>query len=63
MIQKRTMIRVSDQAFISKWWWSGAIRSTRRPVHLKEITWMITESASITKIAADQEEQRSRSSS
>ena len=31
MIQKRTMIFVSDQAFISKWWWIGAIRKTRRP--------------------------------
>ena len=30
-IQKRTMIFVSDQAFISKWWWIGAIRKMRRP--------------------------------
>ena len=27
-IQKRTMIFVSDHAFISKWWWIGAILST-----------------------------------
>ena len=32
MIQKRTMIFVSDQAFISKWWWIGAIGETRAPV-------------------------------
>ena len=31
MIQKRTMIFVSDHAFISKWWWIGVIRKTRRP--------------------------------
>ena len=49
-IQKRTMIRVSDHAFISKWWWSGAIRRTRLPNHLKLTTWTMTESASITKI-------------
>ena len=30
-IQKRTMIVVSDHAFISKWWWIGAIRKMRRP--------------------------------
>ena len=34
-IQKRTMIFVSDHAFISKWWWIGAIRKTRLPVRLK----------------------------
>jgi hypothetical protein len=44
------MIRVSDQAFISKWWWRGAIRSTRLPNHLKLSTWTMTESASTTKI-------------
>ncbi len=49
-IQKRTMMRVSDHAFISKWWWSGAIRSTRRPSHLNVSTWSITERASITKM-------------
>ena len=48
MIQKRTMIFVSDHAFISKWWWIGAIRKTRRPSHLKLIVWMITERASTT---------------
>jgi hypothetical protein len=25
------MIVVSDHAFISKWWWIGAIRKMRRP--------------------------------
>src|SRR5215475_14851104 len=44
------MIFVSDQAFISKWWWIGAIRKTRRLKYLKLKTWMITESASIAKI-------------
>ena len=44
------MIFVSDQAFISKWWWIGAIRKIRRPQYLNENTWMITESASITKM-------------
>ena len=48
-IQKRTMIFVSDQAFISKWWWIGAIRKTRLPVVRKAITWIATDSASITK--------------
>ena len=44
------MIFVSDQAFISKWWWIGAIRKRRRPQYLNEKTWRITESASTTKI-------------
>ena len=44
------MIFVSDHAFISKWWWIGAIRKTRRPVYLKEKTWIITESASTRKM-------------
>ena len=44
------MIFVSDHAFISKWWWIGAIRKTRRPRYLKVKTWSITESASITKM-------------
>ena len=35
MIQKRTMIFVSDHAFISKWWWIGAIRKTRLPEALE----------------------------
>ena len=41
------MIFVSDHAFISKWWWIGAMRNTRRPRYLNVKTWMITESASI----------------
>ena len=57
-IQKRTMIFVSDQAFISKWWWIGAIRKIRRPQYLNEMTCRITESASITKMPADQEQQQ-----
>ena len=44
------MIFVSDHAFISKWWWIGAIRKTRRPKYLNANTWIITDSASITKI-------------
>jgi hypothetical protein len=50
MIQKRSMIFVSDQAIISKWWCSGAIRRTRRRKVLKAKTWSRTESASITKM-------------
>ena len=50
MIQKRSMILVSDQAIISKWWCSGAISRTRRRKVLKEKTWIATESASITKM-------------
>ena len=50
MIQKRSMIFVSDQAISSKWWWTGAISKTRRRDILKLITWIATESASITKI-------------
>ena len=44
------MIFVSDHAFISKWWWIGAIRKMRLPHYLNEITCSITESASITKM-------------
>ena len=44
------MIFVSDHAFISKWWWIGAIRNTRLPNHRNEITWITTDNASITKI-------------
>ena len=36
--QKRTMTRGSGQPFSSKWWCSGAMRKTRRPVILKEAT-------------------------
>src|SRR5271170_1720037 len=50
MIQKRRMIFVSDQLFSSKWWWIGAIRKTRLRVVWKEITWITTDSASITKM-------------
>ena len=39
MIQKRSMILVSDQAIISKWWCSGAISRTRRRKVLKAKTW------------------------
>ena len=52
------MIFVSDQAFISKWWWIGAIRKIRRPQYLNEKTCRITESASITKMPADQEQEQ-----
>ena len=49
-IQNRTMIFVSDHAFISKWCCSGAIRNMRLPQYLKLSTCSITESASIAKI-------------
>ena len=42
------MIFVSDHAFISKWWWIGAIRKTRLPVRLKLAIWIIQVTASIT---------------
>ena len=57
MIQKRTMIFVSDHAFISKWWWIGAIRNTRLPRYLNVKTCRITDRASITKMPADEEQQ------
>ena len=34
MIQNRMTIVLSAQPFFSKWWCSGAIRNTRRPVRL-----------------------------
>src|SRR5262249_25729145 len=42
-IQNRTMIFGSGTPLSSKWWWTGAILNTRRPVSLKDITWIITE--------------------
>ena len=48
--QKRTMILVSLHAAISKWWWIGVIRKTRRRNFLNTMTCTITDSASITKI-------------
>ena len=50
MIQKRRMIFVSDHAFSSKWWCSGAIRKTRLRNTWKATIWISTESASITKM-------------
>src|SRR3954452_12874502 len=44
------MILVSDQAISSKWWWIGAIRNTRRRKRWNAITWITTESASMTKM-------------
>ena len=44
------MIFVSDQASISKWWWTRTIRRTRRRKALKLNTWIATDSASITKM-------------
>src|ERR671938_703601 len=49
-IQKRRMILVSDHAISSKWWWTGAIRNTRRRKRWNENTWIATDRASITKI-------------
>ena len=40
---------VSDQPDNSKWWCMGLILKTRLPVDLKEITWIMTERASMTK--------------
>ena len=54
------MIFDSDHAFISKWWWIGAIRNTRRPRYLNVNTWMITDSASNDVDAADEEQQHLR---
>src|SRR5262249_16349536 len=45
MSQKRMMIFVSLQAAISKWWWMGVMRKTRRWYRLNTTTWMITGSA------------------
>ena len=39
----------SLQPASSKWWWNGAILKTRLPVSLNDATWMITDSASMTK--------------
>ena len=50
MIQKRITIVCSCQPSFSKWWWIGAIRKTRLPVSWNQLTWIITESASITKM-------------
>ena len=35
----------------------GAIRKTRRPVSLKEVTWIITDRVSTTKMPSDDGEQ------
>ena len=50
MIQNRTMTVVGSQPASSKWWCSGAMRNTRRPVpvrirvNLNQPVWMIDES-------------------
>src|SRR5690606_19893899 len=49
MIQKRITTVDSDHPSFSKWWWIGAMRNTRLPVSLNEVTWIITESVSSTK--------------
>ena len=48
--QNRTMIFVSLHAAISKWWWIGVIRNTRRRNFLNTMTCTMTDSASITKM-------------
>src|SRR5207344_2333445 len=48
MIQKRITMVGSAQPFFSKWWCSGAIRKTRRPVRLYQKTWMMTLTVSTT---------------
>ena len=47
-IQNRTMTVVSGQPMSSKWWWSGAIRNTRRWKTRKLMTWMTTDRVTIT---------------
>jgi hypothetical protein len=53
MIQKRTTTVDSCQPFCSKWWCSGAMRKTRLPVSLKDVTWMITDMVFEHEQAAD----------
>ncbi len=54
MIQNRIVTVTCSQPSISKWWWIGAIRNTRRPVPvsrlvtLNVVTWSITETVSRT---------------
>ncbi len=48
MIQNRTMTVVSGQPTSSKWWWSGAMRNTRRPKTRKLTTWITTDSVTMT---------------
>src|SRR5262249_9720444 len=47
-IQKRTITLGSAHPESSKWWWSGAMRNTRLPRSLNEVTWMMTDRASST---------------
>ncbi len=42
MIQNRMTMVGSAQPFFSKWWCSGAIRNTRRPVRLNQNTCTMT---------------------
>jgi fermentation-respiration switch protein FrsA (DUF1100 family) len=42
-------ILCSGQPDNSKWWWIGVILKTRLPVVLKDITWIVTDSAFSTK--------------
>src|SRR5262252_6724227 len=47
-IQKRITICGSVQPSCSKWWWIGAMRNTRLPVSLNDMTCTITDTASST---------------
>ena len=52
------MIFVSDHAFISKWWCSGAIRKIRLPQYLNESTCSITEQRLDHEDPADEEQEQ-----
>ena len=47
-IQKRSVIFSSGQPTSSKWWWSGAIRNSRRPCHLNHRIWAMSWTVSRT---------------
>ena len=47
-LQNTVTTLTSLQPDSSKWWWIGLILKTRTPRVLKEMTWMMTESASQT---------------
>ena len=48
-IHRRMITVVSGHPPNSKWWWSGAIRKTRRPSSRKLPTWRMTDTVSMTK--------------
>ncbi len=53
MVQKRMTTWDSGQPIASKWWWIGAILKTFLPLRRRfEVSWIITEIVSITKMNA-----------